>query len=65
MDVHHIFFDLDRTLWDFETNSEITLIDIIKKFKLTQKGVPSAKEFIARYKIHNERLWGLYRRNKI
>ena len=65
MDIHHIFFDLDRTLWDFETNSEITLIDIIKKFKLTQKGVPSAKEFIARYKIHNELLWGLYRQNKI
>ena len=24
----HIFFDLDRTLWDFETNSHETLLEI-------------------------------------
>jgi len=31
---HHIFFDLDRTLWDFGANSSETLIDILDKFKL-------------------------------
>ena len=35
----HIFFDLDRTLWDFEKNSHITLLQLISHFNLTEKGI--------------------------
>mgnify|MGYP000075439166 CR=1 FL=1 len=30
----HLFFDLDHTLWDFETNSEETLKELFETFKL-------------------------------
>ncbi len=63
--IKDIFFDLDRTLWDFEKNSNQTLLDIIKKFHLLKIGVDCPKEFIRKYRVHNERLWKLYRENII
>ena len=30
MNIKHIFFDLDNTLWDFERNSQITLLQLIE-----------------------------------
>lgn len=61
----HIFFDLDRTLWDFETNSHETLLEICSKYNLRELGIESYPEFIKKYKIINERLWELYRVDKI
>ena len=63
--VKHIFFDLDRTLWDFEFNSHNTLLEICNKFNLSDKGITDYEEFIKKYKVHNEQLWDLYRVNKI
>jgi len=63
--VKHIFFDLDRTLWDFEFNSHNTLLEICNKFNLSDKGITDYEEFIKKYKDHNEQLWDLYRVNKI
>lgn len=63
--IKHIFFDLDRTLWDFERNSNTTLLQLISHFNLTEKGIDNADNFIKKYKIHNERLWDLYREDKI
>ena len=63
--IKHIFFDLDRTLWDFEKNSHTTLLQLIKDFKLIEKGIDNADIFIKKYKIHNEKLWELYREDKI
>jgi len=61
----HIFFDLDRTLWDFEKNSHTTLLELIFQFNLIERGIDNAEDFIKKYKIHNARLWDLYRENKI
>ena len=61
----HIFFDLDRTLWDFEKNSHETLLELINRFKLSDYGVANAEDFICKYKIHNDILWSLYREEKI
>ena len=61
----HVFFDLDRTLWDFEANSYETLLEIYKIYKLKDKGISDYKEFISIYKYHNSELWKLYRINKI
>ena len=61
----HFFFDLDRTLWDFETNSYATLIEIYNFYNLEEKGVSSHEDFIKTYKIHNGNLWDLYRIDKI
>ena len=41
-----IFFDLDHTLWDFETNSLETLNEIFEKYELKAAGIPDAKAFV-------------------
>jgi FMN phosphatase YigB (HAD superfamily) len=48
--IKHIFFDLDRTLWDFEKNSHTTLLQLIKDFKLIEKGIDTADNFIKNIK---------------
>ena len=56
----HIFFDLDHTLWDFETNAKQTLTALYESNELQLKGVPSFEEFFERYSYHNHRLWDRY-----
>jgi putative hydrolase of the HAD superfamily len=56
----HIFFDLDRTLWDFESNSREELHQIYAEFKLHELGIPYAMEFIKVYKDNNDICWDLY-----
>ena len=60
MKYRHLFFDLDHTLWDFETNAKETLADIYEKNVLANKGVPAFDLFFERYSYHNERLWDRY-----
>ena len=55
----HIFFDLDRTLWDFDENSEQALMLIIDHFNLTEL-FGSFDRFYRAYVKHNSRLWGQY-----
>ena len=61
----HIFFDLDRTLWDFEKNSLEVLLQLYNDYHLSTKGILDSNLFIERYKYHNEKLWEFYRLNKI
>ncbi len=56
----HIFFDLDHTLWDFETNSKFALQKIFETEKLGEKGIPSFEKFHAKYLPINDRYWALY-----
>lgn len=65
MKYSHLFFDLDRTLWDFEKNSKEALTEMYIHFNLENMGISSSELFIERYKIHNEYLWSLYREQKI
>ena len=61
----HIFFDLDRTLWDFDAAAEVAFERIYDKYNLKDLGIPSAHEFHEVYHPLNERLWELYREDKI
>ena len=63
--IKHIFFDLDRTLWDFETNSHETLLELCNTYQLNAIGVDDYDDFIRTYKNHNAKLWDLYRVDKI
>jgi putative hydrolase of the HAD superfamily len=54
---HHIFFDLDHTLWDFETNSRDTLRQLHAEMDLGAHGVEEVDGFIAVYEEINARLW--------
>ena len=59
--IKHLFFDLDRTLWDFEANSDETLRELHAEYNLVSLGAPDAAEFIVRYKAINEECWADYR----
>ncbi|MCW5907808.1 MAG: YjjG family noncanonical pyrimidine nucleotidase [Chitinophagales bacterium] len=56
----HIFFDLDHTIWDFETNSLKALQQIFTEEKLAALGVPSFAQFHVTYKPINDRYWSKY-----
>jgi putative hydrolase of the HAD superfamily len=57
----HLFFDLDHTLWDFDTNSEKTLLQLFNEYELAKKGVPDFEVFKSTYKIHNDKMWERFR----
>ncbi|MBI1306314.1 MAG: noncanonical pyrimidine nucleotidase, YjjG family [Bacteroidetes bacterium] len=61
----HIFFDLDHTLWDFETNSRETLSELYHEHKLESLGAPAPDEFISSYEKLNADLWHQYRNGEI
>ena len=63
--IKHIFFDLDRTLWDFEKNSENTLLQLIETYGLEAKCGVEAPIIIDTYKKVNKELWSQYGKNQI
>ncbi len=65
MGIKHLFFDLDRTLWDFETNSHEELVNLYHVHKLHQRGISLQNEFIKVYKKINHQCWENYRNNLI
>jgi putative hydrolase of the HAD superfamily len=56
----HLFFDLDRTLWDFDRNANEALGDVFEKYSL-HNYFSEAGDFIDTYHRHNEELWSQYR----
>ena len=60
----HIFFDLDRTLWDFNANTQDVLTDIFNKHQLDLY-FESPEPFIKAYHKHNELLFNQYREGQI
>ncbi len=55
----HLFFDLDRTLWDFEKNSEIALFKLFNELGLNE-AIDSFDLFHTNYKKTNALLWKEY-----
>jgi len=56
----HIFFDLDRTLWDFESNANEVLSEIYNDFSL-KLYFKNYKNFSETYHSINKVLWEKYR----
>lgn len=61
MKYQHLFFDLDHTLWDFDSNSRLTLEELYTTMSLEAKGVHNFELFYKNYLAHNEKLWARYR----
>ena len=59
MEGKHLFFDLDRTLWDFEKNSKQALKLLFKEFELDE-GQLTFATFHAKYIEINSALWRKY-----
>jgi HAD superfamily (subfamily IA) hydrolase, TIGR02254 len=60
-----LFFDIDHTLWDFETNSVNTLRILYDEFCLTEKGIADFDDFNAVYHFINDQLWDRFRKGYI
>lgn len=61
MEIKHLFFDLDHTLWDFDKNSKLTFQQIFEKRNIT---LP-IDDFLNAYVPINLKYWKLYREDKI
>jgi putative hydrolase of the HAD superfamily len=55
-----LFFDLDHTLWDFETNSKETIQELYATCHLAELGIVDFDGFYSTYSAHNHRLWDRY-----
>lgn len=58
-----LFFDLDGTLWDFDSNSEYTLHLLIQQF--APNLIAHEQEFLAAYRKYNDFLWIEYGAGRI
>lgn len=61
----HLFFDLDHTLWDFEANSRLTLLDLFNKYNLEDELKTGYDNFYTTYIKVNDGKWELYRKGGI
>ncbi len=61
----HIFFDLDHTLWDYETNSVATIHELLHTYAPHIGRKVAFEEFYPIYYDHNHALWTRYRKNEI
>lgn len=53
----HLFFDLDHTLWDYDTNASETLFELYDKYDLDKLGVEGAVKFRDIFFRENNKLW--------
>ena len=60
----HLFFDLDNTLWDFETNSRYAMQETFRILQLEKTGV-DFDEFFETYSKYNSELWTAYRKREV
>jgi putative hydrolase of the HAD superfamily len=60
----HLFFDLDHTIWDFDTNAKATLADLYAQ-GLEDKTKVAFNDFYERYIFHNAHLWARYEKGFI
>ena len=61
----HLFFDLDHTLWDFDTNARTTLEELYTEFDMHRTVTPLFDDFYQKYLYHNEILWNRYHQGLI
>ena len=65
MSYRHLFFDLDHTLWDFEANAKITMLELYESLGLKERGIDDFDKFYKNYLVLNEKLWERYRKGFI
>ena len=61
----HIFFDLDHTLWDFDTNAKCALNDLFLSFNLRERITTDFEDFYKHYLRHNKILWDRFQKGFI
>lgn len=64
LDIRHIVFDLDHTLWDYERASEETLRELFEAYALGRY-CPDFESFFSVFKQVNHLLWQAYNQGQI
>jgi len=59
-----LLFDLDHTLWDFETNAREAIHDIFTELHLPER-IADFEQFYHTYETHNHRLWAEYEQGRL
>jgi len=60
-----IFFDLDHTLWDYDTSARQTLFELYDRYDLSVKGALEKEQFLEAFLIINDGLWDQYNKGQI
>lgn len=63
--VRHIFFDLDHTLWDYDTNARLVLEAIYHHFQIDLHTQKDMRTFLETFFHENGRLWNDYNHGRI
>lgn len=63
--MRYLLFDLDRTLWNFEGNADITFGKMFQHFDLGSLCHTDCESFHDYYRIINDQLWDSYRNGTI
>lgn len=61
----HIFFDFDRTIWDYEANADEAIRELAVHYRLQERGIEDLPKFIVEYNKINDFLWEEYGKNKV
>lgn len=61
----HLFFDLDHTLWDYDQNARVSLIELYDEYALKNYGRFTAEQLVDKFFRVNAQLWDLYNRQEI
>jgi len=61
----HLFFDLDRTLWDFDRNSKEAIAELFEKHKMEGRLGVDLDKFLSIYRQINDDLWNRYREGTV
>ncbi len=56
----HIFFDLDHTLWDFDSNAQESISTLFLQLSLEEMLQVPFQDFYEKYLVHNKTLWARY-----
>ena len=59
-----VLFDLDHTLWDYESNCAEAISDLFHKYELKHRGVDSITHFLKTFNAVNTPLWDQYDRGE-
>lgn len=65
MKYKHLLFDLDHTLWDYDTNAKETLADLYSLYQLDKHELFEVSEFIDTFFQVNNELWTAYNHDRI
>lgn len=65
MKYRHLFFDLDHTLWDFDTNAKEAMAELFQQMDMHSRGIDDFQKFYENYLHHNAILWDRYHKGYI